>query len=59
MASKRLTAETRIGWMESARLDAAHWNCPECKAIFWYLNDTDDRLPPKFCPECGRKNSAA
>jgi predicted RNA-binding Zn-ribbon protein involved in translation (DUF1610 family) len=59
MASKRLSTETRIGWMESARLDAGEYHCPECEAIFWYLNDTDDRLPPTYCPECGRRNAKA
>jgi hypothetical protein len=50
---------TRIGWMEKRLLDVSQWACPECEKIFHYLNDTDDFLPPKFCPECGRKNLRA
>lgn len=59
MASNRLTEETRIGFMEKRELETLQLNCPACKAIFYYVNDTDDSLPPKYCPECGRRNSAA
>jgi hypothetical protein len=65
MTSKRFE-ETRIGWMRvnddlapGTTLTIGHFNCPECKAIFCYVNDADDRLPPAFCPSCGRKNANA
>ena len=59
MPSKRL-GETRIDWMENCEhLKIGQYSCSECKAIFYYLNDCDDRLPPNFCPQCGRKNSRA
>jgi ribosomal protein L33 len=55
MASKRLTEETRIGFMEKRTLETLQLACEACKAIFYYVNDIDDQLKPKFCPECGRK----
>ena len=51
--------ETKIGWMERCSLEVSQWSCPSCKKIFYYLNDHNDELPPKFCPECGRQNLRA
>lgn len=51
---------TRLGWMEKREdLCVDQFHCPSCEKIFYYVNDTDDTLPPKFCPECGRKNLRA
>jgi len=57
MASKRLTEETRIGFMEKRTLETLQLSCSACQAVFYYVNDVDDQLKPKFCPECGRKNA--
>jgi hypothetical protein len=57
MASKRLTEETKIGFMEKVQVDALQLSCSQCSAIFYFVNDVDDQLKPKFCPECGRKNA--
>lgn len=57
--AEELSDTTRIGWMESNEHCVSQWSCPACEHIFHYLNDTDDTLPPKFCPECGRKNLRA
>lgn len=63
MPSKRLSTETRIGWTQNRQgqgvLTTSCYNCSECSAIFYYVNDADDRLPPAFCPSCGRKNANA
>lgn len=59
MASKRLTEETRIGFMEKRALDTLQLSCSACKAIFYYVNDVNDELKPKYCPECGRRNANA
>jgi hypothetical protein len=58
VTSKRFE-ETRIGWMETNKLECGQYHCPECGLFFHYVNDTDDRMPPKFCSECGRKNANA
>jgi hypothetical protein len=55
MASKRLTEETKIGFMEKRTLETLQLSCSECGAIFYYVNDVDDQVKPRFCPECGRK----
>jgi rRNA maturation endonuclease Nob1 len=60
MTPSRRFEETTIGWMENVpHLIIGQYSCDGCKAIFYYLNDTNDHLPPRFCPECGRKNSKA
>ena len=56
--SKRF-GETDLGWMESQKLEAGSYSCSECKAIFHYVNDTNDHLPPRYCAECGRRNRKA
>jgi hypothetical protein len=55
MASKRLSKETTIDFMETCTLVTLQLSCRVCKAIFYYVNDRDDTLKPTFCPECGRK----
>jgi hypothetical protein len=47
---------TRIGFMEKVKLETLQLSCLACRSIFYYVNDTDDQLKPKYCPECGRKN---
>jgi hypothetical protein len=48
--------ETRIGFMEKVKLETLQLHCRECRAVFYYVNDTNDQLKPKYCPECGRRN---
>lgn len=57
MASKRLTEETNIGFMEKRTLETLQLSCSACQAIFYYVDDVNDQLKPKFCPCCGRRNS--
>jgi hypothetical protein len=59
MASNRLKQETHIGFMEKRTLEVLQLHCSECDAIFYYVNDLDDTLKPRFCAECGRKVSNA
>lgn len=52
--------ETQIGWMENhENMTAGEWHCPGCETEFFFIDGTDDTRPPKFRPNCGRRNSRA
>jgi hypothetical protein len=54
--SKLVQCYTRIGFMEKVQLKTLQLHCRACSAIFYYVNDTNDELEPKYCPECGARN---
>ena len=57
MSPSKRFEETRIGFMEKRTLETLQLSCSACKATFYYVNDVDDTLKPRYCPECGRKAS--
>lgn len=57
MSPSKRFEETRINFMEKCVLNTLQLACEACKAIFYYVNDVDDSLKPKYCPECGKRAS--
>ena len=59
MSPAKRFEEARVGWMENCQLQVQQLSCDGCQMIFYYVNDVDDTLKPRFCPECGRRFSNA